>query len=63
MKLNFSKCHLLVCGHKFESMILKIENTMVIETNLVKLLGIKIESELTFNKYMETVVQKSISKT
>ena len=43
MKLNFSKCHLLVCGHQFESMILKIENTMVIETNLVKLLGIKID--------------------
>ena len=62
MKLNFSKCHLLVCGHKFESMILKIENTMVIETNLVKLLGIKIESELTFNKYMETVCKKASQK-
>ena len=41
MKLNFSKCNLLVCGHKYGSMILKIDNTIVIETNLVKLLGIK----------------------
>ena len=62
MKLNFSKCHLLVCGHKFESMILKIENTMVIETSLMKLLGIKIESELTFNKYRETVCKKASQK-
>ena len=44
MKLNFNKCYLLVCGHKFESMILQIDNTMVIETNLVKLLRDKIES-------------------
>ena len=62
MKLNFSKCHLLVCGHKFESMILTIENTMVIETNLVKLLGIKIESELTFNKHMGIVCKKASQK-
>ena len=26
MKLNSSKCHLLVCGHKYESMIAKIGN-------------------------------------
>ena len=25
MQLNSSKCHLLVCGHKFESMIFKID--------------------------------------
>ena len=53
MKLNSSKCHLLVCGHKFESMICKVGNSQVIETHLVKLLGIKIES--TFNNYMENV--------
>ena len=62
MKLNFSKCNLLVCGHKYESMILKIDNTIVIETNPVKLLGIKIESELTFNKYMEMVCKKASQK-
>ena len=62
MKMNFSKCNLLVCGHKYESMILKIDNTIVIETNLVKLLGIKIESELTFNKYMEMVCKKASQK-
>ena len=62
MKLNSSKCHLLVCGHKFESMILKIDNKMVIETHLVKLLGIKIESELTFNNHMKIVCKKASQK-
>ena len=62
MKLNSSKCHLLVCGHKFESMICKIGNSQVVETHVVKLLGIKIESELTFNNYMEEVCKKASQK-
>ena len=62
MKLNFSKCNLVVCGHKYKSMILKIDYTIVIETNLVKLLGIHIESELTFNKHMEIVCKKVSQK-
>ena len=43
-------------------MICKIENPHVIETHLVKLLGIKIESELTFNNYMEAVYKKESLK-
>ena len=63
MQLNSSKCHLLVCGHKFESMIFKIENSMIVETHLVKLLGVHMESELTFAKQMEVICKKSFSKT
>ena len=62
MKLNSDKCNLLVCGHKFECMICKTENSHIIETHLVKLLGIKIESELTFNNYMEAVCKKASQK-
>ena len=51
-----------MCGHKFECMICKIENSRVIETHLVKLLGINIESELTFNNYMEAVCKKTSQK-
>ena len=51
-----------MCGHKFECMICKIENSRVIETHLVKLLGIDIESELTFNNYMEAVCKKASQK-
>ena len=62
MKLNSDKCHLLVCGHKFESMICKIDDTQVIETNIVKLLGIQIESKLTFKNHMETICKKASQK-
>ena len=62
MRLNSSKCHLLVCGHKFECMVCKIGNTHIIETHLVKLLGIEIESELTFNKHMDNVCKKASKK-
>ena len=61
MKLNSDKCNLPVCGHKFECMICKIENSHVIETHLVKLLDIKIQSELTFNNYMEAVCSRLCS--
>ena len=36
--------------------------TCIIEINLVKLLGINIESELTFNKHMEIVRKKASQK-
>ena len=59
MKPNSSKCHLLICGHKFEVMLCEIGNSQVIETHLAKLLGIKMESELTFNKRMDLVCKKA----
>ena len=62
MKLNSDKCHLLICGNKFECMVYKIEKTQVIETHLVKLLGVKIESELTFNNYLKNVCKKTSQK-
>ena len=62
MKLNSKKCHLLVSGHKNECMICNIGNSQVIETHLVKLLGVNIESELTFNSYLKTVCKKASKK-
>ena len=62
MKLNSGKCHVLVCGHKFESMICKIGNSLVVETHLVKLLGIKIDSKLKFETHIETVCKKASQK-
>ena len=29
MKLNSGKCHLFVCGHKFECMLCEIDNTCI----------------------------------
>ena len=44
MKLNSSKCYLLVCGHKFECMLCGIDNAQIIETRPVKPLHVAIES-------------------
>ena len=54
--------YVCICGNKFECMVCKIENTQVIETHLVKLLGVKIESELTFNNYLDNVCKKASQK-
>ena len=62
MKLNSSKCHLLISGNKHENMICKIGSSQVIETHLVKLLGVKIEPELSFNTYLITVCKKAAQK-
>ena len=62
MKLNSGKCHLLVCGHKFECMICNIVNSQFIETHVVKLLGVKIESELNFNTHIEFLCRKASQK-
>ena len=62
MKLISSKCEVLVCGHTFESMICKIENAQVMETHIVKLLGIQIDTELTFNIEINTLCNKASQK-
>ena len=62
MKLNSDKCHLLVCGHKYEHMICSIDDTKVIESHIVKLLGITIDSELKFNHHINSICKKASSK-
>ena len=62
MKLNAKKCQLLVSGHKFENMVCKIENSQLIETHTVTLLGIDIDSELTFNTHMKKLCKKASQK-
>ena len=43
MKLNKEKCHLLVSGHKYEHIWIKINNYMIWENKNVKLLGVNID--------------------
>ena len=42
MKLSSSKCKL--CGYKFECMLCNVENSNIIESSEVKLLGIKTQN-------------------
>ena len=58
MKLNESKCQLLVCGNKEEVIIAKINNSSVIETHEVKLLGTLIDRNLRFKSHMQLICSK-----
>ena len=62
MKLNESKCHLLVCGNKEEVIIAKIGNATVIESHEVKLLGINIDRDLRFKNHMNSLYNKAGKK-
>ena len=59
MKLNSSKCNLLVSGHKYEHMICNVGSTQVIELYNVKFLGILIDSDLTFDDYVDSICKKA----
>ena len=59
MTLNASKCNLLVSGHKDELIFATVGDALIWEEFSAKLLGIIIDSSLTFNDY----VNKSFSKT
>ena len=58
MKLNESKCWLLVCGNKEEVVIAKINNSSVIETHEVKLLGTLIDRNLRFKSHMQLICSR-----
>ena len=48
--------------HKYESMIAKIGNEQIIETNRITLLGILIEPELKFESYLKLICNKALNK-
>ena len=53
MKLNSSKCHLLVCGHKYECMLCDVGHSKLIEEHKVKLLGVWIDSDQSFDDHKQ----------
>ena len=62
MKLNTDKCHLLVSGHKFEEMWLKVGKDHIWESKEVKLLGLTIDNELKFEKHVSSLCLKANRK-
>ena len=52
LKLNQDKPHLLVSGHKHESVWAKIGKTKIWESNKQKLLGVVIDRNLNFDEYV-----------
>ena len=59
MKLNTDKCHLLVSGHCYEEMFVNIGKDVIWESKTAKLLGITIDKELKFDKYINQVCSKA----
>ena len=49
MKLNHDKCHFIMSGHKHEYIFAKFSQKLIWEERNVKLLGVKIDSNLLFS--------------
>ena len=59
MKLNQDKCHLLVFGHKHETVWAKIGEMKIWEYNKQKLLGVVIDRNLNFDEYLFDLCKKA----
>ena len=62
MKLNESKCHLLISGHKHESMFAMIGPSQIWETYEQKLLGVIMDHNLKFENYILSQCKKAGQK-
>ena len=52
MKMNEEKRHLFISGNKFEQMWARIRDDLIWANRTVKLLGITIVDELTFDEHL-----------
>ena len=52
MKLNQDKCHLLISGHKYESVWANIGSCKICESNEQKLRGVNIDRKLNISHYI-----------
>ena len=59
LKLNAGKCHLVISGHKYESVWAKVGETKIWEENRVKLLGVDIDSKLSFKNHVSSLCTKA----
>ena len=62
MKLNSGKCQLLVSGHKYEHMFCNVGDTLISESHCVKVLGVLIDSELSFDAHLNRICKKASNK-
>ena len=62
LKLNEGKCKLLILSSRNIDVSIKIGNATIRNTNSEKLLGITIDSKLTFNEHVKNLCQKASQK-
>ena len=61
-KLNKVKCHLLVAGHRYETLWTNIAETRIWESKNEKLLGLTIDRNLNFDDHVFTLCKKATKK-
>ena len=59
MKLNEGKCHLVVAGHRYETLWANIGETRIWESKNEKLLGLIIDRNLNFDDHVFTLCKKA----
>ena len=59
MKLSEDKCHFIILGHKYELVWAKVGETKIWEEDNAKLLGINIDSKLSFNNNVSSLCVKA----
>ena len=59
MKLNNGECHLLVSGHKYENVWVKMGDEKIWESAKQKLLGIEIGRNLNFDDHVISLCEKA----
>ena len=62
LKLNEGKCKLLILGSRNKDVSIQIGNETIRNTKSDKLLGITIDSKLTFNEHVKNLCQKASQK-
>ena len=62
MKLNKSKCHLLISGHKFENLWIDVGSSKIWERNSETILGVQIERNLKFDKHVVELCKRANRK-
>ena len=62
MMLNQHKCHFQFSGHKYETLLVNVEETEIWESKQQKLLGVLIDRDLKFDEYALSQCKKAGKK-